>query len=138
MMIHTLMVMLALQLTSNGVAVPHGGGGCSSDWDCSLGGQCVLTPTSRHQPNSSGCKCAAYFTGSHCALLNLQRAKVENGFDLNATSTSTWGGHAVTAEPNSTAKGWVGHFSLITGQCTLGAYRTNSESVAGGYSLFVC
>ena len=61
----------------------HGGGSCSTDWDCSLGGLC----------NNGVCECDVWFTGQNCALLNLARAAPANG--LNISGWSTWGGHAV-------------------------------------------
>lgn len=113
----------------------HGGGACSSDWDCALGGTCTGTP--------SKCTCDPWWTGSNCTLLNLQPAKAGNGFDLTELRTggdtfhgakwtgwSSWGGHAVY--DNSTAAGdapWVGVFSLMARGCGLHDYHSNSESV---------
>ena len=93
----------------------HGGGSCSTDWDCSLGGLCT----------NAVCECDVWFTGQNCALLNLARAAPANG--LNISGWSTWGGHAVHGDKDGE---WHGFFSLIAGKCGLNAYRTNSGSVA--------
>jgi len=67
--------------------VPQGGGACSTDWDCSLGGTC----------DARKCACDAWFTGPRCALLNLQAPKDDqqglchHGFD----SYYSWGGRAL-------------------------------------------
>jgi hypothetical protein len=95
----------------------HGGGACTTDWDCALGGVCS---------NATGrCECDVWFTGATCTLLNLQPARQQNG--LNYEGWSSWGGHAVFDDTDST---WRGFFSLMAAECTLGAYRTNSGSVA--------
>ena len=49
-------------------AVRHGGGGCATDWDCSLGGTCA----------AKKCECDVWFTGANCTYLNLQPAKPVN------------------------------------------------------------
>ena len=87
--------------------------------DClagSLGGLCNA---------SSLCRCDVWFTGANCTYLNLQPAKPANG--LNYDGWSSWGGHAVRSDADGK---WHGFFSLMAGKCTLGAYRTNSGSVA--------
>ena len=96
--------------------LPHGGAPCGSDWDCALGGVCNA---------SKLCQCDVWFTGANCTLLNLQPAKEQNG--LNIDGWSTWGGHAVRDEADNS---WRGFFSLMASKCTLGAYSTNSGSVA--------
>ena len=63
--------------------------------------------------------------GCSCQLLNLQRAKPSNGLDFDGWSS--WGGHAVHSDKDHL---WHGYFSLMARKCTLGAYRTNSGSVA--------
>lgn len=75
--------------------VPHGGGDCATDWDCSLGGTC----------DASKCNCDIWFTGPQCDLLNLQAPPDDqlglchHGFD----SYYSWGGRAlpqaVTSKP---------------------------------------
>eukprot|EP01051_Picozoa_sp_SAG22_P010511 SAG22_NODE_950_length_6352_cov_23.892212_6_plen_558_part_00 len=96
--------------------IAHGGAACATDWDCALGGVCN---------SSQACQCDVWFTGANCTLLNLQPAKPANGFDIEGWSS--WGGHAVH---NTKGGKWHGFFSLMARSCTLGAYRTNSGSVA--------
>eukprot|EP00041_Stephanoeca_diplocostata_P010867 m.174123 g.174123 ORF g.174123 m.174123 type:complete len:448 (+) comp18321_c0_seq3:89-1432(+) len=93
---------------------PHGGGGCTSDWNCSLGGECV------HQE----CVCDPWFTGSNCSYLNLQRAKPNAGFQV--PGFHSWGGHSVF---DSKAQVWRGFFSFMVRRCTLSAWTTNSATV---------
>ena len=62
--------------------VPHGGGSCATEWDCSLGGSCT----------SNACVCDAWWTGSTCAQLNLQPADPE-ACGLVAPGYFSWGGH---------------------------------------------
>lgn len=113
------------------VRPPHGGGACASEWDCSLGGNCT----------AGRCDCDVWFTGESCALLNLARARPQNGFDLTSLQSggdsfhgnrwrgwSSWGGHAVYDETNASTP-WVGVFSLMARGCGLHAYHSNSESV---------
>ena len=108
---------LVALLLAAAAAVQHGGGACGTDWDCSLGGVCNAT--------TKLCACDVWFTGNSCHLLNLQRAKPSNGLDYDGWSS--WGGHAVRSDTDQL---WHGYFSLMAGECTLGAYRTNSGSVA--------
>ena len=51
--------------------VPHGGGACTTDFDCSLGGIC--------NASTSACMCDPWFTGKTCALLNLQAPADDQG-----------------------------------------------------------
>lgn len=64
---------------------PHGGGECASEWDCSLGGVC----------SAGKCICDPQYTGSHCSVLQLRRAKLNNGMQVNGTHT--WGENYCTA-----------------------------------------
>ena len=89
---------------------------CANDWDCSLGGEC--------QTPSSTCKCEAQFTGAHCSIMRLRRAKVNNGIQQNSTAAHTWGGHAVE-DPERKGK-WVGFFSYMAGGCGLNTWQSNS------------
>lgn len=52
--------------------LPRGGGACTDDWSCSLGGEC----------SGGKCVCDAAYTGSHCDVLRVRRAKVNNGTDV--------------------------------------------------------
>ena len=88
-------------------AVPHGGGACTTAWDCSLGGVCNA---------SRVCECDPWFTGHNCTLLNLAPAKPVNGLDIDGWST--WGGHPVLSEDDGL---WHGFFSLMAAECTLRA-----------------
>jgi len=94
---------------------PHGGGLCTSDWNCSLGGEC-----------SYGiCKCDPWFTGKNCALLNLAPASsLDQGLQL--PGYRTWCGHCVH-DPE--ANRFVGLFSVMVGHCSLWAWGTASGIV---------
>ena len=82
--------------------VPHGGAACTTDWDCALGGLCNA---------SRRCACDLWFTGPNCTMLNLARAKPDNGFSV--PGFSTWGGHAVRSRLEADGHTWRGFFSLI-------------------------
>ncbi|CAK0821634.1 unnamed protein product, partial [Prorocentrum cordatum] len=102
--------------TTTVAGVPHGGAQCATAWDCALGGVC----------DSGQCKCDVWFTGGNCTLLNLARARRNNGFNMTGLGWSSWGGHAV---PDEQANGWVGLFSLMADKCGLRDYHSNSESI---------
>lgn len=67
--------------------VPHGGGNCSTDYDCSLGGVC----------ESNVCACDIWFTGPTCALLNLQPPVDSNKGTCGPSFDSyySWGGRSI-------------------------------------------
>eukprot|EP00039_Didymoeca_costata_P028439 m.21068 g.21068 ORF g.21068 m.21068 type:complete len:467 (+) comp7023_c0_seq1:103-1503(+) len=95
------LVLLAAVLScGQRVDVPWGGGGCATDWDCSLGGECVPL---RPGYSRGFCKCDPWFTGLTCDLLNLQPPKnteqglCHKGFD----AYHSWGGRAL---PETTTK----------------------------------
>lgn len=105
--------------------VAWGGGSCSNDWDCSLGGECV----------AEKCKCDIWFTGPNCDLLNLQapesteRGLCHSGFD----SYYSWGGRAipekVAAGPGGPAKTrWHLYASFMCKHCSLRNWTTVSSS----------
>ena len=98
--------------------LPHGGGQCTSDWDCSLGGEC----------ERSTCRCDAQFTGAHCGVAHLRRTKINNGIQANSTAAHTWGGHAVR-DPARAGK-WVGFFSYMAGGCNLNTWQSNSMIIS--------
>jgi hypothetical protein len=77
--------------------IVNGGGNCTDDWDCSLGGDC----------KSSACVCDAQYTGDHCGVLRLRRTKLNNTLGSEGSSLHTWGGHGL--EDPATGK-WVGFF----------------------------
>lgn len=82
-----ILVLLSLA-ASQAPGVPHGGGTCQTDYDCSLGGAC----TDNH------CICDPWFTSSNCSMLNLQRPRfdMQGGTcnDEHFASYFTWGGRA--------------------------------------------
>jgi hypothetical protein len=59
---------------------------CATDWDCSLGGECI----------SGACVCDPWFTGVTCALLNLQAPEDNEGGTCGPGFESyySWGGRA--------------------------------------------
>ena len=109
--------------------VPWGGGACSTEWDCSLGGVC----------ENSKCTCDAWWTGPNCDLLNLQRPEsgeyglCHSGMD----SYYSWGGRALPEtstspdevtgeETNSTT--WHLYASFMCDHNSLGKWTTVSSS----------
>lgn len=105
--------------------VPWGGGGCSSDWDCSLGGEC----------KTGKCVCDPWFTGLTCDLLNLQRPKDDQqglchkGFD----SYYSWGGRTIAQKSVEKATGkvstkWHLYASFMCDHNTLSKWTTVSAS----------
>lgn len=68
-------------------SVPHGGGACQTDWDCSLGGECI----------SNHCVCDAWFTNTDCSALNLQPSADAEAGTCGARFNSyySWGGRSV-------------------------------------------
>lgn len=69
---------------------PHGGGACTTEDDCSLGGTCT----------NSQCVCDVWFTGPTCAYLNLQPPKdTEQGTcGAGFNSYYSWGGRTVEVD----------------------------------------
>merc|ERR1719473_668391 len=69
--------------------IPHGGGACTTDFDCSLGGTC--------NASTAACDCDPWFTGETCALLNLQAPADDQGGTCGRGFDSyySWGGRAV-------------------------------------------
>jgi hypothetical protein len=80
----SLLALLALRAAAQAPDVPHGGGPCTTEWDCSLGGTCA----------SSQCSCDIWFTGLQCAQLNLQPADPA-ACGLVAPGYLSWGGHSL-------------------------------------------
>ena len=111
------MRLLSLLLVSRSVlaqvpGVPQGGGACSTDYDCSLGGECV----------ASACVCDAWWTGSTCALLNLAPADPASS-GLDAPGYYSWGGHPLQDE-NGTYHLLA---SFLCDHATLGSWTTKSS-----------
>ena len=92
--------------------VPHGGGACATDLDCSLGGACA----------ASSCACDIWWTGPQCDLLNLQRADPA-ARGLVSDSYFSWGGHALRDETGTY------HLlaSFLCDHATLGQWTTKSS-----------
>ena len=96
--------------------VPHGGGACATDFDCSLGGTC----------DASKCRCDPWFTGATCALLNLQAPLDDQnglcgaGFD----SYYSWGGRAL---PDADGQ-WHLYASFICDHDNLKEWTSQSSS----------
>lgn len=93
--------------------VPHGGGTCSDDWDCSLGGECV----------ANVCKCDPHFTGLDCHYLNLQPAKSFEAQGLQDGSYFSWGGHSL----RDTEGTYHLFASLMCDHATLNSWTTKSS-----------
>eukprot|EP00040_Diaphanoeca_grandis_P001641 m.19049 g.19049 ORF g.19049 m.19049 type:complete len:456 (-) comp12323_c0_seq1:657-2024(-) len=93
----TVASLLPLLSSAQRTAVPWGGGGCATDWDCSLGGVCTGT--------NGRCVCDPWFTGLTCDLLNLQppennqQGLCHKGFD----SYYSWGGRSVPEKTTTTS-----------------------------------
>lgn len=116
-------VLLLMLGTSRSMS--HGGGLCSSSWDCALAGECV----------EGRCACDSWATGSDCSSLHLAAAQPNNGLQL--PGYHSWGGHCVRGA-NGT---YHGYFSFMLGGCTLASWKTNSailhataESPEGPYT----
>ena len=98
--------------------VPHGGGHCETDDDCSLGGEC----------QESKCVCDPWFTGPNCVLLNLQPPKdmeggtCGKGFD----SYYSWGGRTIAdpADENT----YHLYASFMCEHKNLGSWTSDSSS----------
>lgn len=122
-------VSFALAISIAAAQLPNGGGACTSDWDCSLGGTCTL-------PSNGTCKCDIWWTGPACDLLNLQPPENELS-GLQVPNYYSWGGHA---EADASGK-WHGFFSFIYNGSTLSAWTRSSiwlataSDVTGPYTL---
>ena len=93
---------------------PHGGGVCSDDWGCSLGGVCT----------ASACACDVWFTGPTCALLNLVPGEANDG--LQMPTYHSWGGRTLGADAEGT---YHGYFSFICDHALLVEYNNKSAMV---------
>ena len=106
----------ATAVTAQTPGVPHGGGECASDMDCSLGGTCE-TDMGSTSTSSKKCVCDPWFTGPSCALLNLQAPDSDQhgtcGKDFD--SYYSWGGRAL---PDDAGK-WHLYASFICNHDTL-------------------
>jgi hypothetical protein len=115
----TLLVVLAavpiVMISAQRPDVPQGGGACTTDWDCSLGGECSADRV---------CVCDPWFTGSTCALLNF--APAEQDYGMQIPTFHSWGGRSVQ-DPNTGL--YHGFFSFMCRHNTLDAWTTASASV---------
>jgi hypothetical protein len=86
-----LFALFMIALASRGcfAAAAENGGVCTTEDDCSLGGDCVL----------GACVCDPWFTGATCALLNLQAPRDTEGGTCGAAwrGYGAWGGRSVFA-----------------------------------------
>lgn len=97
----------------------HGGGPCSSDWDCSLGGVCT----------AQKCVCDAWFTGAACDLLHLQPAPSTN-LGLQVPTYHSWGGRAAAVHDAAANKTrYEGYFSFMCNHGNLGVWTRTSASI---------
>ena len=110
--------------------IPHGGGPCVSEWNCSLGGICDAATLT--------CVCDAWVTGAQCDLLNLAPPADENA-GLQVPGYYAWGGHALLSPSDGL---YHGLFSFMCRHATLAEWTTKSSiwhatamSPAGPYSL---
>ena len=95
--------------------VPHGGGNCTSDWDCSLGGECS---------SQKVCACDVWFTGSNCAQLNLQQVDPSRSHgSVEMSGYFGWGGHPLV-DSNGT---YHLLFSFLCDHATLSSWTTKSS-----------
>lgn len=110
--------------------VPWGGGGCKSDLDCSLGGECYIPNPGRPAGPIGTCKCDPWFTGLTCELLNFQPPKSDQqglchkGFD----SYFSWGGRAIPEKKPGAPTTWHLYASFMCEHFSLANWTTVSSS----------
>jgi hypothetical protein len=123
------------------VNFPHGGAPCTTDFDCSLGGECLPVPGNSSQ---LACACDVWMTGPSCQYLNLQRPDTfpgSQGLDLRGQNYYSWGGHSTFDEASGL---YHGYFSFMCDHNNLGEWTTassivhataNASSPAGPYTF---
>ena len=84
---------------------------CASDMDCSLNGICNAT--------TGYCDCDQAWGGQWCGELQLQPAKLKNGYKQN--DTSSWGGTVISGDDGKYHM-FVGE---MTGHCGLNSWWRN-------------
>ena len=116
-----LFALLPLLSTSQTPGVPHGGGACATDFDCSLGGTCEPGTA-----NAATCACDPWWTGETCALLNLQAPLDDQGGTCGAGFDSyySWGGRAIPDDEGQ----WHLYASFICDHDNLQKWTTQSSS----------
>ena len=116
-------------------AVVAAAAGCSSDEDCSLGGEC----------HAGRCACYPTWRGPNCTILNLLPAHASNTTSrlpaawARPGEQSSWGGRPVV---NETTGRWHLYAADMTRKCGLHAWTENSaishasaDAAAGPYAL---
>ena len=93
---------------------PHGGGNCTTDYDCSLSGTCLF-------PNHT-CQCYSWTTGFNCNYLNFRPGNINDG--LQIPNYHSWGGHAVYNESENL---YHGYFSFMCDHSDLDGFETYSS-----------
>jgi hypothetical protein len=109
----TLLCILLRAAWAQAPDVPHGGGACATDWDCSLGGTC----------SEQLCVCDLWWTGESCAQLNLQPADPQ-ACGLVAPGYLSWGGHPLRDAATGTYHLLA---SFMCNHATLDAWKTKSS-----------
>lgn len=107
---------LPLTTLSQTPGIPQGGGSCTTNFDCSLGGTC----------DANKCTCDQWWTGESCALLNLQAPEDDQGGTCGDAFDSyfSWGGRAV---PDNQGQ-WHLYASFICDHKDLSKWTTQSSS----------
>lgn len=130
MLAHVTSALLVAFAAAQAPGIPHGGGPCVSEWNCSLGGICDAA--------TSTCVCDAWVTGAQCDLLNLAPPADENA-GLQVPEYYAWGGHALLSPSDGL---YHGLFSFMCRHATLAEWTTKSSiwhatstTPAGPYSL---
>lgn len=89
---------------------------CTTDWDCSLAGECT----------GGKCACDPWATGPDCSKVNLLPVDKQRMGYIDPVSTS-WGGNAVRGSDNK----WHLYMAEINcdgkPHCGLGTWQTNSQ-----------
>jgi hypothetical protein len=106
------LALLALGARAQLPGVPHGGGPCATELDCSLGGTCA----------AGVCACDVWWTGATCALLNLAPADPAAS-GLVAPGYFAWGGHPLV-DSNGTFHLLA---SFLCDHATLDSWTTKSS-----------
>ena len=96
---------------------PHGGGLCTDELDCSLGGTCSSNGT------ANVCACDPWWTGPDCSHLNLQPAESLTSQGLQVPDYYSWGGHPLQSEDGT----YHLFASFMCSHATLGSWTTKSS-----------
>ena len=85
---------------------------CSSEWDCSLNGECI----------NSICKCDPGWKNERCDELNLDYLDYSKGY--NNETQASWGGNVIFADNK-----WHLFVAQMKNGCSLDDYSSNSEII---------